>query len=62
MSEDWQGVPKPAPAELEPGYVAHRFGDATRFDTVAYKLSEGNPDVLRMLMEISRGGLGEPSN
>lgn len=59
---NWVGEPRPVPVELEDGFRAHEFGDATRFDSIAYKLSEGNPDVFRALMEMSRGGVGEPSN
>lgn len=58
---DWSADPRPVPAELEPGFRAHEFGVPTRFDSVAYKLSEGNPDVFRALLEMSRGGVGEPS-
>ena len=50
------------PVELEDGFRAHEFGDVTRFDSIACKLSEGNPDVFRALMEMSRGGVGEPSS
>lgn len=59
---DWVGEARPVPVELENGYRAHEFGDGTRFDSVAYKLSEANPDVFRALVEMSRGGLGDPSS
>lgn len=59
---DWRPEARPVPVELEDGFRAHEFGDVTRFDSIAYKLSEGNPDVFRALMEMSRGGVGEPSS